>query len=291
MNHAKGKANFICRWSGLIILIVLALTGCMSLAQQKPDPLDVLFPHHRIGDINAVDLDEPSGIVFHAGRGTLFVVDDDGDLAEIQRDGSPVKEGEIEDADFEGVTYNPATGLLYAVVEKEARIIEINPDDFGIEREITIEPVLDEKTVLHSGENSVESITFAPNPDHPEEGTFFITSSAKEEPDDEAAASNIIEVEVPLQNFSGENSEARIINVFPLNVVDLSGLHYDPENDRLYVISDTTNTFLEITRSGEVLKAYAFPGKNQEGVTVDDEGFLYYVQDSGSIVKVEWLKE
>lgn len=291
MNQVQLKVNLICFWSGLLILVVLTLNGCMPLAQPKPDPLDILFPHRRIGDINSVDFDEPSGIVFHARRGTLFVVDDDGDLAEIQRDGSPVRTGEIEDADFEGITYNPATGLLYAVIEKDAKIIEINPDDFGIGREITIEPVFNEKRILHPGENSVEGLTFAPNSDHPEGGTFFITSSSKEEQGNETAASMIIEVEAPLQNLAGKNSTARIINVFPLNVVDLSGLHYDSESGHLYVISDTTNTFFEMTREGEVLKSYAFPGKNQEGITVDDEGFLYFVQDSGSIIKVKWLKE
>jgi uncharacterized protein YjiK len=274
--------------SFLVFLVVVG--GCMPFTQKQGDPLDILFPHERISNFNSIDFDEPSGIVFHAQRGTLFIVGDEGDLAEIKPDGSLVQKGEIKDTDFEGITYNPATGLLYAVTESKARIIEINPNDFDVLRVLVVDPVFEDEEILKSKKNHVEAITFVPNPDQPEGGTFFLTNSQNEEVG-KAAASTIFEVIVPLQNHSAENATAKIINVFPLKVMDLSGLDYDPANDHLYVISDTTNTFLEITRNGEVLKAYAFPGKNQEGVSVDSEGFLYFVQDSGGINKVKWLQE
>ena len=275
-------------FSLLVFLVVVG--GCTPFAQKQGDPLDILFPHKRISNFNSIDFDEPSGIVFHTQRGTLFIVGDEGDLAEIKPDGSLVHKEEIEDADFEGITYNPATGLLYAVTESKARIMEINPNDFDVLRVFGIDPVFEDEDILKSEKNHVEAITFVPDPDQPEGGTFFLTNSQNEEVD-KAAVSTIFEVVIPLQNHVAENATARIINVFPLNVIDLSGLDYDPANDHLYVISDTTNTFLEITRSGEVLKAYAFPGKNQEGIAKDDEGFLYFVQDSGGIIKVKWLKE
>ena len=49
--------------------------------------------------------------------------------------------------------------------------------------------------------------------------------------------------------------------------------------------------FFEITRVGEILSAYAFPGNDQEGITVDGEGFLYIAQDSGGIIKLKWDRE
>ena len=73
---------------------------------------------------------------------------------------------------------------------------------------------------------------------------------------------------------------------FSIGVIDLAGSHYDRASDLMYIISDATNTFFEITRTGKVLRAYAFPGDNQEGIAVDDEGFVYIAQDSGGIIKV-----
>jgi len=76
-----------------------------------------------------------------------------------------------------------------------------------------------------------------------------------------------------------------------VGVVDISGMHYDAVTDHIHVISDATNTFFEMTREGEVLRGHAFPGDNQEGVTVDPEGFVYIAQDSGGIVKLKWKKD
>ena len=78
---------------------------------------------------------------------------------------------------------------------------------------------------------------------------------------------------------------------FSLGVTDLSGLHYDQQKDTLYVISDATNTFWEVTREGKIIRGCAFPGDNQEGLAIDPEGYVYIPQDSGGIIKIKWLRE
>lgn len=52
-------------------------------------------------NIGQVVFDEPSGIVFHAQRGTLFVVGDEGDIGEFQTDGRLVQQARHLDADDE----------------------------------------------------------------------------------------------------------------------------------------------------------------------------------------------
>ena len=64
-----------------------------------------------------------------------------------------------------------------------------------------------------------------------------------------------------------------------MGVTDLSGIHYVPESDRLLVISDSNNLLLEVSLAGQILKTYPLPGKKQEGITVDGDGFLYIAQD------------
>jgi len=44
-----------------------------------------------------------------------------------------------------------------------------------------------------------------------------------------------------------------------------------------------------LIKGGQILKQYAFIGDNQEGITLDDEGYLYIAQDSGGIIKIRYL--
>ena len=94
---------------------------------------------------------------------------------------------------------------------------------------------------------------------------------------------------MPLRSSSAADSTGKIVRSISLGYIDLSGLHYDSANDQLLVVSDATNTFCQITRTGRILRLYAFPGANQEGIAMDSDGFLYIAQDSGGIVKIKWV--
>jgi hypothetical protein len=39
------------------------------------------------------------------------------------------------------------------------------------------------------------------------------------------------------------------------------------------------------------VKQYAFPGNDQEGLWIDDENFIYIVQDAGGILKLKDLRK
>ena len=269
-----------------LLLVLLILAGCAAPSRNK-DPLDIVLPSQWIGNIDQAGFNEPSGITFYPPSETLFVVGDEGDICEIQLDGVLIRQKRIRDADFEGITFNPATGLLYVAVEGEESIIEIEPTDLSVRREFTIDRTYNGTTVLASGGQGIEAITFVPLPDHLEGGLFYVANqSFTLDTDDDVSA--IVEVEVPLNSTSFEHQAARITKLFRLDVIDLSGLHYDVHGDNLYAISDAANVIMEITRAGDVLRSYAFPGDNQEGITLDNRGFLYIAQDSGGIIKYRW---
>jgi DNA-binding beta-propeller fold protein YncE len=274
----------------LLIALLWVILGKRAISSEKLDVLNILFPYQWVGNIDQVNFNEPSGIVFHPWRGTLFVVGDEGDICEIQRDGTFVKQKRIRQADFEGITCDPATGLLYIAVEGEERVVEIDPEDFRVLREFSIDRTFQGKMVLKAGGAGIEAMTFVPDSHHPDGGTFYVANqgfdlNSTEDP------SAIFEIEIPLKSDSAGDSTAKIVRFFTLGVIDLSGLHYDRVNDRLYVISDATNTFFEITKAGHIVRSYAFPGDNQEGITVDEEGFVYIAQDSGGIIKLQWNRE
>ena len=262
------------------IFLLSILVGCAVIP----------FPYEWIGNIDQVNFREPSGITFHPGRGTLFIVGDEGDVCEIQTDGTLVKQKRVLDADFEGITCNPLSGLLYIVMEGEAKIIEVDPKNFRILREFSINRVFQGAVVLKPGGHGIEAIAFVPDSNHPEGGTFYITNQCldlnnKEDP------SAIFELEVPLRSSSHGDNRAKIVKYLPFSAIDLSALHYDEKSGHLYVMSDTTNTLFEITTEGKILKTYAFPGDNQQGIAVDTRGFIYIAQDSGGIIKIKWNRK
>lgn len=160
------------------------------------DGTDLLFPYELIGNIDKIDFNEPSGIVFHANRGTLFIVEDAGDLCEIETDGTLIKHAHLRDADLEGITYDPATNLLYLAVEGEEKILEVNPDEFSISREFTIPREVNGGTMLKEGGQGIEGITFIPKAGHKNGGIFLVANQSFNLADS-TDVSAIFEIELP----------------------------------------------------------------------------------------------
>jgi len=256
-------------WLMLMVTYVVAVSG-------KPVNIDrIRFP-------------EPSGATYHTGRRTLFVVGDEGDICEIRTDGEPVKRGDLAKGgrrDLEGVTFDPATGLLYVAVEGEERILEVDPDKLGILREFKIPRTWQGKTVLKPGGQGIEAIAFLPDAKHPHGGTFLVTNQGfKNSPAEDASA--LLRLEVPLRGKPGADARVKIVSYVRMRVFDLSGLCYDTTAKRLYAISDSGNRIFEMTPEGKIRKHEALVGQNQEGIAVDPRGFLYIAQDTGGILKL-----
>ncbi len=72
-----------------------------------------------------------------------------------------------------------------------------------------------------------------------------------------------------------------------MNMIDVSGLQYDALRDVLLVISDTTNLLVEVGKGGELLHRYLLPGDDQEGITLDEKGYMYIAQESRGVIKIE----
>ena len=182
------------------------------------------------------------------------------------------------------MTFDPATGLLYIVNEGRERIFEVDPDKLKILRTFTVPRKFNGKTILKAGGQGIESITFVPDEKHPERGTFFITNQGfkNSAPED---ASCLIRLELPLVTKPGVDSDAKILKCYPMKIFDLSGMHYDRKKKRLLIISDGMNIIFAVSLDGKVLSKAKLPGRNQEGLAVDDKGFVYIAQDSGGIIK------
>ena len=259
--------------------IVFALV----LGRASADPLAILFPYQYKGNIDKVEFDEPSGLVYHPGRETIFVVGDNGDLCEIQTDGTPVKNVHHSEADYEGITCDPATGLLYVAVEGEEKILELDPEDLSLRRTFSIGRTFDGKAVLKEGEQGIEGIAFAPDAAHPEGGVFYVANQGINLAVEEDLAA-VCEVVLPLRS-SDQGATVSIESYFEPGFIDVSGLHYDADSDLLILIGDAANSIFYARRTGELIGGHALPGNNQEGIAADAEGNIYIAQDSGGIIK------
>jgi uncharacterized protein YjiK len=268
------------------ILLLLPAACVPRLAPAIPFPCRWPGTPGHAGDIDRVRVEPPSGLVFHPSRRTLFAVGDNGFIAEMKTDGTPIF-GQALAGDLEGITVDPSTGLLYIIVEGDDVILEFDPESrmvtrrFPIDRAFAGNPQFLQKQTDRY-DDGVEAIAWVPNPGHPEGGTFYIGNQW-----DPPA---LFEVEAPVRSRPSGSPRARIIRLLPTRIADPSDMYYDPETRRLNVLCDTDNLLLEITLEGRIVKQYSFPGDTQEGLAVDDEGFIYFAQDTGGIIKLRDLR-
>ncbi len=283
------ERKLIQRVKVLLCVFSILLFGFSKTTNRHIESRSIIFPYEWVGNIDKIKFNEPSGICFHSKRKSLFVVGDEGEICEIKTNGTLIKQKSIRHADFEGITHDPSTGLLYIAIEGEEKIIELDPENFKVLREFQIERAFNGRTLLKAGGQGIEAITFVPDPNHPQTGTFYVANQSFNL-DNKQDISAVFEVELPLKSKTKKEHKAKILRYFSPGVIDLSGLYYDSATTHLFVISDATNIIFECTKSGDVLVAYAFPGDNQEGITVDDDGFMYIAQDSGGIIKIKWKR-
>ena len=269
--------------SGLLVyfLVRMEQSATQQTAESRPMPL----PYNWIGSITKKQIAEPSGITYHPVRRSLFIADDSGSVHEVDLHGAFIQAKGLNELDIEGITIDPNTGLLYAAVEDDEVIIELEPETLTVQRKFRIARNFKGELLLKKGGMGIEAIAFVPDASHPEGGTFWVGNQsfslkAKDEP------SVVCEVVVPLRTATAAISEAPIINAYKMNFIDISGLAYDAQDDVLVLISDTTNLLVEMNREGTILSKYLLPGDEQEGVTLDGLGYMYIAQENGAIIKL-----
>jgi len=271
----------------LVGLLVLAAAGPRSGPAQEPTTTDALSTQQGARNIDRVGFPEPSGICYHTLRGTLFVVGDKGDVGEMNTEGTFLRTTRLQQRDLEGITHDPASGLLYVAVEGAEDILELDPETLAVVRTFSIPRKLNGRTVLKKGRGGIEAIAFVPEPAHPEGGTFYVGNQSLD-PSSQDDLSAVFEVEVSLKTKTTAASHAKLLRCFDAGIDDLSDLHYDPASDRLYLISDKADKLLALSRAGKRLQLWQLPGDKQEGFTMDSHGYVYIAQDSGGIVKLPW---
>lgn len=227
---------------------------------------------------------EPSDAAWSPARQSIFVVDDGGDVAELDLAGK-VRRIIPVGGDLEGVTLaDPANKHIYVGRERDATIIEIDPDSKPTGRSWQLMEMVTGKK-----NRRLESLTFIPNaacaaitaidgkPYNHGHGSSFSSGGL-------FLAGHQGDGRIYIYDLDLEKSGARefINRVGPFRddaepLIDLAGLCFHRATNTLYAIWDEENRLaaIDITRPGfAVRELWQLPPEtnDQEGLALIDDG-------------------
>jgi hypothetical protein len=214
---------------------------------------------------------EPSGIVWDDFTDALWVVDDEGMLARMLRDGTFTSHWTVSvGLDLESVAVTGTTQKLYVGKEYPATIYEYNSSSTGAPTSASKSWVLSSFDPAATALKGMEGLTWVPNGYHPyanssSGGLFFASSQA---------SGTIYVYDVNL-SASGNTNTSAPIHLFTPDPAqdDISDLYFSPSTRTLFVLYGAANKVLEIdttTTSYSIMSSYTMPTSNteQEGVTL-----------------------
>ena len=280
-----------------LLFLLVTVTFVLINQSRRADPVASKEPRQKtslssensfqqVARFSSIKIGELSGIAHHPHRQSLFLVNDEGIIYEMSMDGELLDFSNLQYSDLEGITVNPQNNLLYAVVEGDDDILEIDPTDFRLTRHFKIDRDYEGQQLLKKGGSGLEGIAFVPNAAHPEGGTFWISNqSFTLKPGEEPSI--LCEIVLPLVTSQQRKDKGKIRRYVALPIVDASGLAYDAKRHLLLVLSDTPNYLLEMSFEGQARRLHPISGDEQEGVVLDDLGFLYVTQENGLTIKFQ----
>ncbi len=213
---------------------------------------------------------ESSGAVWHTDLGKLFVVDDGGRVSSMNSDGTSVFNWTVAgNPDLEGISVADASSdFVYIGVEDPDSIMEFDTTTGLVTR------TFDLTTWMTGPSNKgLEALTFVPDVSNPEGGLFYAGLQ-----DD----GKIYTFELKIATSSTSTSVTHEGTITPVTGRDdISGLHYDVDNEVLYAIFDTDDKLRAMEADGTLLIEWDLPGNDQEGVALEGTT-LFIAEDYGS---------
>jgi len=220
---------------------------------------------------------EPSGVVYHPLRKTLFLAGDEGDLGELSLTGELLNMENV-GGDLEGITCDPSTGLLYVVREGHEVIFEVRPEDLKIMRRFTVDRTFEgNPNFLQRGGDGIEGLTFKPDPTSAEGGRFYAVNQFD--------PPVLVELEVPIKTSKERFGEAKILSAKRVGSPPLSDVVWFPAINGFLVTSALWRSVYVTDAAGDRTQSVRIPGLMQEGIAALPDGSFVIVQDTGGLIK------
>lgn len=248
-----------------------------SQARQAALPFGPAAQVTSVLPVHSKAVKEPSGIVFHPGRGTLFVVGDHGDVAELTREGKVLRSARIGSQEFEGVTVGP-NGRLFVLVEKKTpKIYELDPDSLKIQAEYEVDTKMHGRRIIgDDGNKSAEGLCYVP-----EQLAFYCVNQQPP---------RLVKLEVPLDKKDGKAKAVEAIDLSAVIERQASDITYDQASGHFLITESSSGEGLgwvyELTLEGKRVRKLPIPGKRAEGLALDDTGRAFIADDAGGVLCV-----
>jgi uncharacterized protein YjiK len=258
---------------GLVALGGLAnLVGTAKKAGKGMRGEDILGTAERI---TQTGVKEPSGVAFNPGTGHMFVVGDDGTLAELDGSGKNVRTLRVE-KQLEDVVYHPPSGGLMLVSELKGELILIDPVSARERRRWKLNTPALLGTPPTEANQGFEGLGFRPDPARPGGGIIYLAHQR----------APAMVVGVAFDTGAGGTIDAGAV-VSRWNISgydDLTAVAYVPSIDRVVVIADSQDRLLVLGPDGAVESEVPIPGEQQEGLAFDASGALWIADDKDKSV-------
>lgn len=223
------------------------------------------------GDDVLVHIPEASGICYAKNTNSLFVANDEGKVFEISTEGKILREKRLGNYDLEGVACDSKKGKLYFSVEGDDNVLIVNQKTLNIQKEVKIKRDFKKVKVLKKDKkNGLEGITITPN------GIYLSNQSTKKWPKSDPS--------VLIKLNSLKKKKVAIKGIVDHGYKDIAGLSY--HNGYLYMVSDSENLLIKYDlKNKKTISTKELSDFAQEGVTFDDDGYIYFADDNGRILK------
>jgi uncharacterized protein YjiK len=261
-------------WVGVCALALVGSAGADGKKNKRLEPAGPLgapevFPVTGVG--------EPSGVAWDARRSRLYVVGDDGTLAEMDAAGQTLATTTV-GGNLEDVTVHPPTGFLILLAEIPAALIAWDPD---ARREVARWP-LDTAALLGraaSAKQGFEGLFFHAGGSHPGAGVFYLAH--------QNAPASVITIAFDPSKPGAPLGSSAVVGRWPdTNATDLTAITYDQRGDRMLVISEARDRLLAFRPDGTAAGEMTLPGTQQEGIAMDGEGRLWVADDrAGTLLR------
>ncbi|HET8647754.1 MAG TPA: SdiA-regulated domain-containing protein [Vicinamibacteria bacterium] len=243
-----------------LVLAVAALLACSDSTpaagarqgkagkKQKQGPEQVLGPGTAVANPGVA---EPSGIVFHPALQRLFVVGDEGTLAELDADGGFVRRMAV-GANLEDVAVHDPSGALVLLDEVRAELIVYDPRASAVKGRWR----LDAAALTNGkerGRDGFEGLAFRPEAGRPGGGVFYLAH--------QRGPALLVAVAFDPTGSGGEIGGAAVIGRWKVEGYrDLNALSWSPALGRLLLLADAEDALLVVQPDGTVEKRVPVPG-------------------------------
>ena len=214
---------------------------------------------------------EASGICYSKYSNTLFVANDEGRVYELSREGKILRKKRLGDYDLEGVACDNKKAQLYFAVEGSDNILVVKQKTLKVIKKININREYKGRILLvKDKKRGLEGITM--------DNKYFYLSNQSERKYPRKDPSVIVKIDRITKK------KANIKGMIDHKQLDIAGLAM--HQGYLYMVSDTDNKLIQYDiRRDKVVSIKKLPDFAQEGVTFDDQGYIYFADDNGRVLK------